>query len=92
MPSGTAKTTSDHRIEIVDDGHALNLFVDWPRSMTDLDSRIEEAARSQGFRAFLRSLRANTAENIVSSRKIPLPSPVKSESAIDKKISPIFVL
>ena len=89
------KNTSDHSMQIIDEGNTLSLSVEWPKGMSDPDVlhsmwvnsstpevRIEGAARSAGFRPLLRSLRANTSELILSTCKIPLPVTIRSESDI----------
>lgn len=72
LPTGTAKTTSDHSVRVSEDGNSLKLTFEWPLDMRAPDIlhnswlksenpelRIEGAVRSAGFRPYLRALRTN---------------------------------
>lgn len=98
MPSGTCNSTSDHDVRVVDDGKALEVSVKWPRSLTDPNflhsiwtndssetTRIEGATRAASFRPFIRSLRNNSSQAIVSRYKIILPTTVKTDNSLTRE-------
>lgn len=94
LPTRCSRNTSDHILQVSEDGNSLKVSFEWPLAMRVPDVmlhtmlnhdnpevRIESVDRSVGFRPYLRSFRANTNEPIVSACNIALPVTVNTASA-----------
>ena len=97
MPSGTMEKAGDHDLKVIDNGFSLEVSVAWPRAMTDISylhktwidsdgsGSLKTHPRVLSFRPFLRRLRRNGSEKIMSSYKTSLPCQVKTDLSMTRK-------
>ena len=92
MPSGICERSGDYEAQVAG---SVEASVVWPRCMRDMlylhqmlvdhEPSFAEDVRIAGFRSFLRCFRSTSTEEIVSSCRIKLLFPAKSEISFVKR-------